>query len=182
MDLLALQSAEGMTTAQAKARADLAGKERKVQQFLNEKTGEISKFFVGTPGYKRAMADDNLALTGNATFNKDETDKVPKIQNFVENSTGVVIGFPEGSIRYDEAVNNPELYTATGDLSQTKTGSKTADLITLYNPVTKDEINIRKDQVGEIDRLQTEGYRKRTTPSIDDGSKPRSTTLLNFFK
>jgi len=182
MDLLALQSAESMTTAQAKARADLAGKERKVQQFLNEKTGEISKFFVGTPGYKRAMDDDNLALTGNATFNKDETDKVPKIQNFVENSTGVVIGFPEGSIRYDEAVNNPELYTATGDLSQTKTGSKTADLITLYNPATKDEINIRKDQVGEIDRLQTEGYRKRTTPSIDDGSKTRSTTLLNFFK
>ena len=72
MDLLALGSAETMTTAQAKARADSAGKEPKVQQFLNEETDEISKYIVGTPGYKRAMDDDSLALMGNATPTKDD--------------------------------------------------------------------------------------------------------------
>ena len=79
------------------------------------------------------------------------------------------------------ALQSAESMTTAQAKARSDLAGKTSDLITLYNPATKDEINIRKDQVGEIDRLQTDGYRKRTTPSIDDGSKTTSNTRITLY-
>ena len=80
------------------------------------------------------------------------------------------------------ALGSAETMTTAQAKARADAAGKTSDLITLYNPATKVEINVRKNQVDKIDRLQLEGYRKRTTPGIDDGSETRSTTLLNFLK
>tara|TARA_R110001599_G_scaffold164601_2_gene354127 strand:- start:3346 stop:5220 length:1875 start_codon:yes stop_codon:yes gene_type:complete len=160
MDLLALGSAETMSTAQAKARAArrLADASAGVQNFYDN-DGTIFTVLKGSPEYFKAIRE-NVA-TGPKS--QSQTDQLGGI-NYRHNVSGALKTVAKGSIEEKKLIDDPD-YNLTGAASQSGEG---LNLITMYNPETQKEVNVVKGSA-DIPQLMTEGFLLRSTPGIEKG-------------
>ena len=143
MDLLALQSAEGMTTAQAKARADLAGKVSDAVNYINLKTNEFKTVRKGSTAENELLENSDFVLTGPRSQTKAPGVKLNLLN--LESPSGEVVSVrSDDVIQIDEFLEDGYTEITTASSTSAKPSSRIrfitdADRLTAYAEGTLDQ-------------------------------------------
>jgi len=166
LDLAALTSAEAVTTAQAKARADAAAKVgTPINMSLRGDPNSAVSVVKGSPEEAR-LRNKGYLVTGSVSL--ADSDTANSAVNFMNRDTKKIVTVRRNSSEEDDLINDPN-FVLTGAKSQSSDSATTTYLS--FEDINGKQIDVRADDLKKITKLQDDGATLINRPSIDEGPK-----------
>ena len=161
MDLLALGSAETMTTAQAKARADAAAKVgTPINMSLRGDPSSAVSVVKGSP-QEAQLRNKGYLVTGSVSLS--DSDAANAAVNYINLKTNDFRTVRKNSPAEDELIADPD-FSLTGPKSQSADSTFKAGFVNFESP-SGERVTVRTDDLDTIDDLLEDDYTEITTAS-----------------
>ena len=161
MDLLALGSAETMTTAQAKARADAAAKVgTPINMSLRGDPSSAVSVVKGSP-QEAQLRNKGYLVTGSVSLS--DSDAANAAVNYINLKTNDFRTVRKNSPAEDELIADPD-FSLTGPKSQSADSTFKAGFVNFESP-SGERVTVRTDDLDTIDDLLEDDYTQITTAS-----------------